>query len=64
LEAAERLAPNNAAIHFHLATAYKELGRKQDADREMSTYVSLKEKSQDLDSGERRDAKPSLEAPE
>ena len=64
LEAAEKLAPNNAAVHFHLATAYKELGRREDADREMSTFVSLKKKSQDLDSGDRRDAKPSLEAPE
>jgi len=64
LEAAERLAPDNPAVHFHLATAYKELGRKQDADREMSTYAALKKKSLDLDSGERRDAVPSLEAPE
>lgn len=64
LEAAERLAPDSADIHFQLANAYRQLGRKVDADREMSTYVSLKKKSQDLDAGEGRDAKPSLEAPE
>jgi tetratricopeptide (TPR) repeat protein len=44
LESAERLAPNNAAIHFHLATAYQRLGRKEDAQREMSTYSVLKKK--------------------
>jgi tetratricopeptide (TPR) repeat protein len=64
LEAAERLVPNDAAVHSQLATAYRELGRREDADREMSTYVSLKKKSQDLDSGEQRGAEPPLEAPE
>jgi tetratricopeptide (TPR) repeat protein len=65
LEAAERLAPDNAAIHFHLATAYRQLGRSDDAQREMSTYLALKKKSQDVDqTGDRRNVEPSLEAPE
>jgi len=49
LESAERLAPGVSAIHFHLATAYRKLGRNADAQREMTTFVSLKEKQGFLD---------------
>ena len=44
LELAERLAPDASAIHFHLAKAYQGLGRKEDAQREMAAYVSIKKK--------------------
>jgi len=42
LERAERLAPEDAAIHFHLATAYRELGRKEDAERENSAFIAIR----------------------
>ncbi len=64
LELAEHLAPDNSAIHFHLAAAYRELGRKEDAEREMATYVSIKKKEGNLDrAAGGRDAEPRLEAP-
>lgn len=44
LEAASRLAPDIATIHYHLAASYRELGRKADAEREMSLYVTLGKK--------------------
>ncbi|MGB6745180.1 MAG: tetratricopeptide repeat protein [Terracidiphilus sp.] len=49
LETAEHLAPNSSAIHFHLAAAYRELGRQEDARREMAAYVSIKRREGDLD---------------
>jgi Flp pilus assembly protein TadD len=64
LESAEHLAPDSSAIHFHLAAAYRELGRKEDAQREMSTYVSIKKREGDLDrAAGGRDAEHPLEAP-
>ena len=45
LERAERLAPENSTIHFHLAAAYRELGRKADAEREMAAYVSIEKRT-------------------
>jgi len=50
LQSAERLAPGISTIHFHLATAYRKLGRNEDAQREMAAFVSLKEKQGFLDS--------------
>ena len=44
LETARRLAPEVAAIHYHLAEAYRRMGRKEEAQREMSTYLSLGKK--------------------
>jgi len=65
LESAGKLAPENAAIHFQLATAYQRLGRKQDAQREMSTYLAMKKKRPAQDgSVKMQDASPSLEAPQ
>jgi len=65
LETAERLAPNNSGIHFHLATAYRILGRKEDAEREMAAYVSIKEKWLEFTtSAKRQNAERPLEAPE
>jgi tetratricopeptide (TPR) repeat protein len=64
LEAAEHLAPDSSAIHFHLAAAYRELGRKEDAQREMAAYVSIKKREGDLDrAGGGQDEEHSLEAP-
>jgi tetratricopeptide (TPR) repeat protein len=40
LETAARMAPGNPTIHFTLAHAYQELGRKQDADREFALQKS------------------------
>jgi tetratricopeptide (TPR) repeat protein len=65
LESAERLAPDSSAIRFHLAAAYRELGRKEDAQREMAAYVSIKKREGDLDhAAGGRDGEHSLEAPQ
>ncbi|MGP8251156.1 MAG: tetratricopeptide repeat protein [Terracidiphilus sp.] len=65
LEKAEQLAPKNAEIHFHLATAYRLLGRKEDAEREMAAYVSIKKKWLEFtNSAERQNAERPLEPPE
>jgi tetratricopeptide (TPR) repeat protein len=44
LETAAKLAPENPAVHFALATAYQRLGRKQDAAREFALQKSTSEK--------------------
>jgi tetratricopeptide (TPR) repeat protein len=44
LETAARLAPDNATVHFALATAYQRVGRKQDAAREFALQKSTSEK--------------------
>ena len=44
LQTAARLAPENPAVHFALATAYQRLGRKQDAAREFALQKSTSEK--------------------
>ncbi len=44
LETAERMAPGNPTIHFTLAHAYQELGRKEDAAREFALQKSTSEK--------------------
>jgi tetratricopeptide (TPR) repeat protein len=65
LETAERLAPNSSAIHFHLAAAYRELGRQEDARREMAAYVSIKRQEGDLDrAAEGSDAEHPVEPPQ
>lgn len=55
LERAEKLQPDNPAAHFHLATAYRRAGRKQDADREMTLHQQTSEKlrqtRQDIQTG-------------
>ena len=38
LERAVKLQPDNPATHFHLATAYRRAGRKEDADREFIAH--------------------------
>jgi tetratricopeptide (TPR) repeat protein len=65
LEWAERLSPQSSAIHFHLAAAYRELGRKEDAQREMDAYVAIKKRQGDLDrAAAGRDTERSLEPPQ
>lgn len=64
LESAERMAPQSSAIHFHLAAAYRELGRKQDAQRELDAYVSIKKRQGDLDRAAGQDTEHPLEAPQ
>jgi tetratricopeptide (TPR) repeat protein len=46
LETAARMAPANPTIHFTLAHAYQELGRKDDAAREFALQKSTAEKIQ------------------
>lgn len=60
---AERLAPESPVIHFHLALAYRELGRKEDARRAMEAYISIKKREGDLDRAAGRDTEHPLEAP-
>jgi len=45
LEIAEKLQPDNPVPHFHLATAYRRSGRKQDADREFNLHQQTSEKA-------------------
>jgi len=48
LELAKRLDPERSAIRFHLASAYRELGRKQDAERELAAYSALQKREANL----------------
>jgi tetratricopeptide (TPR) repeat protein len=48
LEIARQLAPNSSRIRFHLARAYKALGRAADADRENAAFERLKGKEEVL----------------
>lgn len=64
LESAERLAPQSSAIHFHLAAAYRELGRRLDAQREMDAYITIKKREGDLDRASGRGTEHPLEAPQ
>lgn len=45
LQIAERASPDNAVIHFHLAQAYKALGRTQEAKAEMQLFAQLEDAS-------------------
>jgi tetratricopeptide (TPR) repeat protein len=45
LETAAKLQPDNPATHFHLATAYRRAGRKDDADREFIVHRQTSEKA-------------------
>lgn len=44
LEAAKRLAPDSASVRFHLAMAYKRLGRLREAEAESAAALALKNK--------------------
>jgi tetratricopeptide (TPR) repeat protein len=45
LETAEKLQPDHPATHFHLATAYRRVGRKDDANREFALHQQTAEKA-------------------
>ena len=44
LEQGTRLRPDYSPAHYHLATAYRKLGRDQEAAREFQIVSELKEK--------------------
>lgn len=48
LELARKLAPESANVRFHLAVAYKNLGRVGDAQRENAAFEALKDKKEVL----------------
>jgi len=48
LELARKLAPESANVRFHLAVAYKNLGRLGDAKRENAAFEALKDKKEVL----------------
>lgn len=48
LEAAARLKPAFEPVHYQLQSAYRAVGRKEDADREAKTYRELKAKSRNI----------------
>ena len=45
LETAVKLQPDNPAMHFHLAAAYRRSGRKADADRETLAHKQTSERA-------------------
>ena len=45
LQTACKLQSDNPAAHFHLATAYRRSGHKEDADREFAVYQQASEKA-------------------
>jgi len=45
LETAAKLQPDNPAMHYHLATAYRRSGRKDDADRETLAHKTTSERA-------------------
>ena len=47
LEAAARLTPQLAHVHYQLQSAYRTLGRRADADRELQIYKAIKDKTRE-----------------
>jgi tetratricopeptide (TPR) repeat protein len=43
LEASAKLDPDNAIVHYQLQVAYRRMGRKEDANRELERYKDLKD---------------------
>lgn len=48
LEVAARLKPAFEPVHYQLQSAYRAVGRKEDADQEAKTYRELKAKSRNI----------------
>ena len=44
LEAAARLAPDDANVHYQLGRAYQKLGRTELAEKELEVYRQIKDK--------------------
>jgi tetratricopeptide (TPR) repeat protein len=47
-EQVERLAPEEDSVHYHLASAYRKLGRSKDADTEMAKFQELAKKKSEI----------------
>lgn len=61
----ERLAPEEDSVHYHLASAYRKLGRPKDADAEMARFQELaKKKSAITNAAARREIEMTREAQE
>ena len=43
-----QLEPTNATVHFQLSTLYRQMGRQEDAQRELSEYKKYKEMKEKL----------------
>jgi Flp pilus assembly protein TadD len=43
LESCAKLDPDNAIVHYQLQVAYRRMGRKEDANRELERYKDLKD---------------------
>ena len=43
-----QLDPTNATVHFQLGTLYRQMGRPEDAPRELSEYKKYKEMMEKL----------------
>jgi tetratricopeptide (TPR) repeat protein len=57
LENAARLKPQLEAVHYQLQSAYRAVGRKEDADREVKIYREMKAKSRNITLPPPRDSK-------
>ena len=53
-EQVERLAPEEDSVHYHLASAYRKLGRSKDADTEMTRFQELAKKKSEITSAAAR----------
>jgi tetratricopeptide (TPR) repeat protein len=51
LQSAASSDPTNAAVRYRLALLYRDMGRKQDSDREMSAFKELRKVKGDLTNG-------------
>ena len=60
LEAAVLLKPQFEPAHYQLQSAYRAVGRKDDADREAKTYRALKAKSRNIKLPPSREGVPQL----
>ena len=47
-EQVERLAPEEDSVHYHLARAYRQLGRPKEADAEMARFQQLAKKKAEI----------------
>jgi tetratricopeptide (TPR) repeat protein len=63
LEAAARLKPQLEPVHYQLQSAYRAVGRKQDADREARVYREMKIKSRNITLPPPREQKPEASTP-
>lgn len=48
LQSALKAQPDNASVHFYLEKAYRQAGRKEDAEREKAEFIRLKQQQDPL----------------